>query len=277
MSREKILIVEDESAIRELIRMNLLMNGFEEVFMAEDGESGLESARKWKPDLILLDLMLPGMNGFEVCRKLMEDPETAGIPVVMLTAKSEEEDIVHGLEMGACDYVTKPFSNKILISRIRAHLRREDSLKDRLQIPKNGVAVNGENVGEPAAKDGVPGRNGNLNDGWETESVSRDPQFVKLERGPLEIFTASRKVLMDGGEVILTFTEFEMLFLLCRKPGRVFTRTQIISHIKGNDYPVTERSVDVQILNLRRKLGEWGSRMIETVRGIGYRMKEVES
>ncbi len=275
MRHEKILIIEDEESIRELIRMNLMLNGFEEVFMAEDGESGLETAREQHPDIILLDLMLPGMNGIEVCRKLMEAPETSGIPVVMLTAKSEEADVVHGLEMGACDYITKPFSNKILISRIRAHLRRENILRDGSRRREVGTSRN-EISGSEVRNEKVASTEMNEQPDPAGGGLG-EPHFVSLKRGPVEIFPASRKVLQSGMEVNLTFTEFEMLLLLCRHPGRVFTRTQIIAQIKGSDYPVTERSVDVQILNLRRKLGEWGTRMIETVRGIGYRMKEEET
>lgn len=228
MSHEKILVIEDESAIRELVQMNLEMNGFTNVYSAPDGETGLKMAQELLPDLILLDLMLPGIDGLSVCRKLMEVRETARIPIIMLTARSEESDVVLGLEMGASDYVTKPFSNKILISRIRAQLRRSS----------------------------------------ETTVASKE-----LVRGELVILPAERKVLLGSQPIELTFSEFEILLMLARRPGRVFTRWQIISQIKGDDYPVTERSVDVQILNLRRKLGDWGTN-IETVRGIGYRLKE---
>ncbi len=227
MSHEKILIIEDESAIRELIQMNLEMNGFSNVSAAADGETGLKKAQETIPDLILLDLMLPGIDGLMVCRKLMAKPETAKIPIIMLTAKSEESDIVLGLELGASDYITKPFSNKILISRVRAQLRRSM---------------------EPVQKKSV-------------------------QCGALEIWPSERKVTLSGTTVDLTFSEFEILHMLARRPGRVYTRWQIIAQIKGDDYPVTERSIDVQILNLRRKLGDWGIN-IETVRGIGYRMKE---
>ncbi len=230
MSDEKILVIEDESAIRDLIQMNLHMNGFTNVEAMPDGETGLKKAQEWHPDLILLDLMLPGMDGLTVCRRLMEAQETAKIPIIMLTAKSEESDIVLGLEMGASDYVTKPFSNKILISRIRAQLRRNT---------------------EPA--ESAPSRN--------------------IQRGMLTISPLERKVLLEKQPVELTYSEFEILLMLARHPGRVYTRWQIISQIKGDDYPVTERSVDVQILNLRRKLNDWGAN-IETVRGIGYRMSE---
>lgn len=230
MSDEKILVIEDESAIRDLIQMNLHMNGFTNVEAMPDGETGLKKAQEWLPDLILLDLMLPGMDGLTVCRRLMEAQETAKIPIIMLTAKSEESDIVLGLEMGASDYVTKPFSNKILISRIRAQLRRNAETTET-----------------------APSRN--------------------IQRGMLTIFPLERKVLLEKQPIELTYSEFEILLMLARHPGRVYTRWQIISQIKGDDYPVTERSVDVQILNLRRKLNEWGAN-IETVRGIGYRMSE---
>lgn len=231
MADEKILIIEDESAILELLQMNLEMNGFSEILTASNGEIGLQIALAELPDLILLDLMLPGMDGLEVCRKLKAAPETTRIPVLMLTAKSEESDIVAGLEMGACDYVTKPFSNKILISRIRAQLR--------------------QNRAVPA-------------------------QFQAFNFGELSISPVERKAFLNQELLILTYTEFEILLLFCRAPGKVFTRFQIISQIKGNDYPVTERSVDVQIVSLRRKLGAWGNEFIETVRGVGYRLKMEE-
>ncbi len=226
MPNEKILIVEDEPAIRELIRLTLQSAGYPAAYEAADGETGLQLARNHHPDLILLDLMLPGIDGLTVCRKLKADEETRNIPVIMLTAKSEESDVVLGLEMGAGDYVTKPFSRKILIARIRAQLRDFSEQENSSEIRRSGLVVNPD----------------------------------------------QHRVRLDDRELELTFSEFEILRLFVSHPGRVYTRSQIIARIKGVDYPVTERSIDVQIVNLRRKLGTWGVN-IETIRGVGYRLK----
>ncbi len=226
MSKEKILLVEDESAIRELVRYNLVKDGFERVRCCESGEEALAAAVEFAPDLILLDLMLPGIDGLAVCRKLKQEARTQSIPVIMLTAKGEESDIVVGLEMGADDYLTKPFSPKVLIARIRSVLRR---------------------VGGMAEE--------------EAES---------LRRGPLVMNRGNRGAWLDGRTLELTFSEFELLYLLARRPGWVFTRNQIVEAVKGSDYPVTERAVDVQMVSLRRKLGAEFP-LIETVRGVGYR------
>ncbi len=226
MANETILLIEDEPPIRELVKLALESAGFTSVLEAGDGETGLDLALRRKPDLILLDLMLPGIDGLTVCRKLKSEEETKLIPVIMLTAKAEESDVVLGLEMGASDYVTKPFSRKILIARVRAQLR----------------------------------------------DFSEDAASGEIRRAGLVLSEQTHSVSVDGVPVELTFSEFEILRLFAAHPGRVFTRNQIISRIKGDDYPVTERAVDVQIVNLRRKLGEWGSN-IETIRGIGYRVK----
>ena len=228
MSSEKILIIEDEEPISELIKLTLESGGFSNIITAFDGETGLSAARNQLPDLILLDLMLPGMDGLSVCRKLKRDDATRNIPVIMLTARSEESDIVVGLELGASDYIVKPFSRNILIARIRAQLRK---------FTESG---NAEEI-----------RYGEL-------VINRELRLVKLGEAHLE----------------LTFTEFEILALLAAHPGRVYTRNQIVSRIKGDDYPVTDRAIDVQIVNLRRKLGVFGAN-IETVRGVGYRMHQL--
>ena len=225
MANEKILVVEDEDAIRELLTFTLQNAGFSHIEGAANGEEGLVRARSWQPDLIILDLMLPGIDGLTVCRKLKTNEETRNIPIIMLTAKSEESDVVLGLELGAADYITKPFSRKILIARVRAQLRRSAELEESDEIRYNGLLIN-------------------------TESYS-----VKL----------------NGEGVELTISEFEILKLFAAHPGRVYTRGQIIKAIKGDDYPVTERAIDVQIVNIRRKIGTWGTN-IETVRGVGYRM-----
>ena len=222
----RILIIEDERDIRELIRLALESGGFKVCYEADDGERGLEMARTVQPDLILLDIMLPGMDGLSVCRALKADERTAGIPVVMLSALGEEADVVSGLEIGASDYVTKPFSRRILVARVRAQLRAPTA--------------------EPSVEIRIPG---------------------------LVINTETHSALASGVPLDLTAGEFATLTLLASHPGRVYTRSQIINSIKGDDYPVTERSVDVQMVNLRKKLGDLGP-CIETVRGVGYRMKQ---
>nr|WP_320049058.1 response regulator transcription factor [uncultured Desulfuromonas sp.] len=229
---KKILIVEDEEDILALVHYNLSRDGFQ-VTTATTGEEGVEQARKEHPDLMILDLMLPGMDGLEVCEALKKDRELRDIPVIMLTAKGEESDIVKGLEMGAADYVTKPFSPKVLLARVKAVLRRYEQ-------------------------------------GDETEHVPTD---AVIERHGLVIHPGRNEVLVDGRSVDLTYTEFRVLHFLASRPGWVFTRYQIVNAVRGEDYSVTDRAVDVQIVGLRRKLGNFGH-CIETVRGVGYRFKD---
>jgi two-component system phosphate regulon response regulator PhoB len=228
MSNERILVVDDEEDILELLRFNLTREGYD-VSVAASGEQAIDITKKELPHLIVLDLMLPGMDGLEVTKALKNDSETGGIPIVMLTAKGEEADIVTGLELGADDYVTKPFSPRILVARVRAVLRRKQG-----ETP------------EPL-------------------------DVVKIH--DLVIHAGRREVLVNGQAVHLTFTEFGILNYLVRRPGWVFTRSQIVDAVRGTDYFVTDRSVDVQIAGLRKKLGHSG-RFIETVRGVGYRFKE---
>jgi two-component system, OmpR family, alkaline phosphatase synthesis response regulator PhoP len=228
-SKERILVVEDERDILELVRYNLTRENYQ-VFCSTSGEKALEIAAVEPLDLVILDLMLPGMDGFEVARRLKNDPRTQHIFIIMLTAKGGEADIVTGLELGADDYITKPFSLRVLLARIKAVIRR--SVVD--QNPEDNTVVRIHN---------------------------------------LTIHPGRREVLMDGIPVILTYTEFQVLYYLARRPGWVFTRSQILDAVRGGDYPVTDRSVDVQIVGLRKKLGSTG-RYIETVRGVGYRFKE---
>jgi two-component system phosphate regulon response regulator PhoB len=228
MPKALILVVEDEEDILELIRYNLDREGYQTA-VAVSGEDGLTMARSRQPDLILLDLMLPGMDGFDVCKVLKNDANTAHIPIVMLTAKSEESDIVAGLELGADDYITKPFSTKVLIARIRTVLRRKRK--------------------------------------QETDKTS----VIHIHN--LIINPARFEVLLEDNPLKLTATEFHILHFLAQRPGWVFTRSQIIDSVKGTDYPVTDRSIDVQIVGLRKKMGSAGN-LIETIRGIGYRFKE---
>ncbi len=227
MANETILIVEDEADIRELIRYNMEREGFK-VFEASSAEEAQAVLKRTLPDLILLDLMLPGTDGFAFCRSLRAAERTAKIPVIMVTARDEDADIVAGLEVGADDYMTKPFSARILSARVRAVLRR------RTAEPEDGSDV--------------------------------------LTRGPLEIDRTHHAVKVDGKPVVLTLSEFKTLDLFMRRPGVVFSRYQIVDAVHGEDYPVTDRSVDVQIVGLRRKLGAY-SDLIETVRGVGYRMR----
>jgi len=228
MVKQKILVVDDEEDILELLKFNLSREGYQ-VLCAVSGEQALRLVRSENPDLIMLDLMLPGIDGLEVTRRLKNDPDTKNLPIVMLTAKGEEADIVTGLELGADDYITKPFSPRVLIARIRAVLRRR---------------IKGQ-----------------------TEEAS------VLRIHDIEIDPGRHEVLVNEKPVQLTFTEFGILDYLARRPGWVFTRFQIVEAVRGEDYPVTDRSVDVQIVGLRKKLGPAG-KYIETVRGVGYRFKE---
>ncbi|MBW1991400.1 MAG: response regulator transcription factor [Deltaproteobacteria bacterium] len=228
MAKEKILVVEDEEDIRELLRYNLSREGYQ-VAGAASGEEALEIAGRLQPDLVLLDLMLPGVDGLEVCRRLKQDDRTRDLAIVMLTAKGEEADIVAGLELGADDYITKPFSPRILVARLRAVLRRRKT--------------------EPP------------------------PATAPIRIHELIIHPGRYEVLLEGRPLDLTATEFRLLHLLACRPGWVFTRSQIVNAIHGEDYPVSERSVDVQIVNLRKKLGSMGNHL-ETVRGVGYRFRE---
>ncbi len=228
MARENILVVEDEAEIQELIRYNLAKDGYR-VECVATGEEALQSMRSSPPELIVLDLMLPGVDGLEVCRRLRGDAATRNIPVVIVTAKGEEVDVVAGLELGADDYLTKPFSPRVLIARIRAVLRR-----------KNG----------PSTADDEP---------------------VKIHE--LVIHPGRHEVLIGNDSIALTPTEFRILHFLAGRPGWVFTRYQIADAIHGGDSMVTDRSIDVQIVGLRKKLGAAG-RYVETVRGVGYRFKE---
>ncbi len=226
MSNEKVLVIEDEADIRELMRYNLEREGYQvaECASAEEARVFLE---KTAPDLILLDLMLPGTDGFAFCRKIREQEKTSRTPVIMVTARNEDADIVAGLEVGADDYITKPFSARILLARVKAVLRR-----------------------------------------WAVEPV--DAKSV-VTFGAIEVDRKHHAARLDGRPVTLTLSEFKMLDLFVRRPGVVFSRYQIVDAVHGEDYPVTDRSVDVQIVGLRRKMGRHSS-MIETVRGVGYKM-----
>ncbi|HRU00687.1 MAG TPA: response regulator transcription factor [Victivallales bacterium] len=227
MAKAKILVIEDEKDILDIIEFNLEKEGYK-VKCVDSGEEGLKQAREKIPDIIILDLMLPGIDGLDVCKILKNDSKTRHIPVIILTAKSEEADIVTGLEIGADDYITKPFSPRVLLARVKAVIRK-------LSMSSNDSDV--------------------------------------IKKKDLIIDKGRREVLYKGKKVDLTFTEFELLYLLSKRSGWVFTRNQIVQAIKGNGYPVTERAVDVQIVGLRKKLGDAGE-MIETIRGVGYRFRD---
>ena len=228
MARQRVLVVDDEEDILELVKYNLAKDGFD-VDGAATGEEALAAARSKHPDLVVLDLMLPGIDGLEVCRRLKKDPKTESIPVVMLTAKGEETDVVAGLELGADDYVTKPFSPRILSARVRAVLRRRTAA--------------------------VP------------------DESATLRAGVIAVDPRRHEVTVKGKPVALTVTEFRLLHFLARRPGWVFTRYQIVEAARGTDAAVTDRSVDVHVVSLRRKLGDAGD-CVETVRGVGYRFRE---
>jgi two-component system phosphate regulon response regulator PhoB len=228
MANENILVVEDDKDIFDLILFTLNKEGFKARGVMTGEDVFAETSREIF-DLILLDLMLPGIDGLEVCRRLRWDSKTKDIPIIIVSAKTEEADVVTGLELGANDYITKPFSPKVLTARIRAILRQK--LK---QLADEGG---------------------------------------RLKIHDLSIHPGRHEVLVDGQRVDLTVAEFRLLHLLMSHPGWVFSRYQIVDAIHGQDYHVTDRSVDVQCAGLRKKLGIAG-KYIETVRGIGYRFRE---
>jgi phosphate regulon transcriptional regulator PhoB len=230
MSQGTILVVDDEKDLVDLVRFNLEKAGFD-VIAAADGRSGLEVAFRHKPDLVILDWMMPGMDGLEVCRQLRADARTARIPVIMLTAKAEEADRVVGLELGADDYVTKPFSPRELAARVKALLRRR-------------------------ALEAAP------------------PDVVR--QGDLVIDAVRHAVTCRGKPVELTPTEFRILRFLAARPGRVFSRDEILEGALERDEAVVARTIDVHLTALRKKLGRGGD-AIETVRGFGYRFRDEDS
>lgn len=230
MAKGQILIVEDDSALAEVLEYNLRREGYE-TRLAVDGQEGLRQARLSGPDLVVLDLMLPLIDGLEVCRRLRADPATRNMLVLMLTAKTEETDEVVGFSVGTDDYVAKPFSVKVLLERVRALLRRRDgtSSDDNLLVSQ-GVMVD------------------------------RERHRVTIDERPLD----------------LTPSEFGLLATLLRQPGRVFSRTELIDAALGGDALVLERTIDVHIRSLRKKLG-YHAVLVETVRGIGYRFRDPAS
>ena len=220
----KILIVEDDPAIRRVIALAVKSAGYSPVLEADTGDGGLSAVRRERPALVLLDVMLPGMDGVEVCRRVKSDPALAATAIILLTAKGEENDIVTGLDAGADDYVTKPFSKEVLLARMRAALRKDPT------APAGTLALDG-----------------------------------------LEMDGRTHRVTLAGDELKLTLTEYRILELLLRNRGRVFERGHILDRISGGEKFVTDRTIDVQIVGLRRKLGDWAHH-VETVRGLGYRV-----
>jgi DNA-binding response OmpR family regulator len=227
MNKQTVLVIEDEQDIRELLDYNLSREGFR-VVGVETGEQGLQSAASLSPDAIILDLMLPGLNGMEVCRRLKQDGKLKKTPVIMLTAKNEESDVISGLEIGADDYVTKPFSPKVIAARVKAVLRR-----------------------------------GEIVERAEDEVLAFDQ---------LVIHPGRHEVTVNSEPVQMTSSEFKILHHMARRPGWVFTRYQLVDAVHGEKHAVSDRSVDVLIVGLRRKLGDAG-RFVETVRGVGYRFQ----
>lgn len=227
MAQETILVIEDEQDIQELIRFNLERDSYK-VVAADSVEAAGKLLSRQLPSLVLLDLMLPGENGYDFCRRLRSEERTQRLPVIMVTARDEDADIVAGLEVGADDYITKPFSPRVLLARVRAVLRRR--------------------------------------------AVEPEDSADCLTRGPIELDRTHHAIRLNGQPVTMTLSEFRIMELLMRRPGVVFSRYQIVDAVHGSDYPVTDRSVDVQIVGLRRKLGVH-SDVIETVRGVGYRFR----
>jgi len=231
MAKAVILVIEDDPDIRELLAYTLGKEGYE-VLQAPSGEAGFKGIAEKKPDLVVLDVMLPGMDGLELLRQIKGETSLRGISVIMVSARGEETDVVAALELGADDYVTKPFSPRVLVARVRTALRRT-------------VSTETSGIGQPAA----------------------------IAIGEFKLDSSRHEVHVGEDLIDLSATEFAIIERLARSPGRVFTRSQIIDSVKGRDYPVTDRSVDVQVLSIRRKLGEHAE-MLETVRGVGYRFRD---
>lgn len=221
----KILIVEDEPQINRLVEMVLISDGFYNIKKAFDGKEAIDMLKKEKPDLVILDVMLPEIDGFEVCKYIKSNTYLNKIQVIMLTAKKMEEDILTGFECGAVDYISKPFNNKILLARVKAHLNNID--------------------------------------------------FNEISFQDVKIDDLKKNVIINDKQINLTKYEYEILKFMLTSPGVVYSRSQILNHLRGYDsFNVSERAIDVQILNLRRKLGQFGNNIV-TVRGIGYKLEDI--
>jgi two-component system phosphate regulon response regulator PhoB len=231
LSAERILIIEDDPEIQEMLKFAFAREGWH-LIPASTGEEGLRTLQSKGADCIILDIMLPGIDGLKTLKRIREDKNLQTLPVILCTARGEEADIIAGLELGADDYVVKPYSPRVLAARIRAGLRRKEAASSQ---------------GENSQKNFF--RHGKI-------SLDIDRHTVLLEKKPLDLFP----------------TEFAILAQFMSRPDIVFSRQKLITAIRGSDYPVTDRSIDVQIMGLRRKLGDLGD-MIETIRGIGYRFR----
>ncbi|TVR12414.1 MAG: response regulator [Planctomycetota bacterium] len=226
----RIVVIEDEPDIRELVVYNLMREGFDVVGIG-NGHQGIAEIQRTPPDLVVLDLMLPGLDGLEICRHIRAESRTSRVPVIMVTAKSEESDVVLGLGMGADDYISKPFSPRELIARVKAMLRRGS----------RSNSIPSENSG---------------------------PEQVSI--GPLSIDAGRHEVRINDQPERFTATEFRLLHFLATHPGRVFTRDQLIGSVIGDGAIVLDRNIDVHIRSIRKKLG-CARDMVETIRGVGYR------
>lgn len=225
--KEKILVVDDEEDLVKLVKYHLERDGYK-VLSAGNGEDALFLVRRERPELIVLDIMLPKIDGLEVCKKIKADPALEKTAIVMLTAKGEESDIMIGLKLGADDYVTKPFSPKELVARVQAVLRR-------------------------------------------TKTSSTVKDYIEIEG--LTIDVHRYEVALNGEIIPLTLTEFRVLHQLAGKSGRVFTRDQLLDAVSGIESVVTDRTIDVHIASLRKKLKTFSNRIV-TIRGIGYKFVE---
>ncbi|MDR1924574.1 MAG: response regulator transcription factor [Planctomycetaceae bacterium] len=246
MSKEQILIIEDEADILSMVSLRLRSRGFD-VLSAATGEHGLLQIVEHRPDLILLDLMLPGMSGLDVLKKIRLDKQNSGIPILIVSALGEESDVVIGLELGADDYLSKPFNMPILVARVNALLRRHRSdLTNPNDIANDPTNNNSQNAAAKTSK--------------------------SITIGTVRIDLDSHNVFVEDKEVMLTGTEFRLLAAMATSRGRIMTRNQLIDNAMGNDAIVTDRTIDVHFVSLRNKLGD-ARDIIETVRGVGYRLK----
>ena len=230
--QKKILVVEDEEDIRDILLYNLEKSGYQ-VMSSPTGEEGVKAVRHQEPDLVLLDIMLPGLSGLDVCRILKAHADTAKVPVIMVTAKGEEDDIIKGLELGADDYITKPFKVREVMARIATVFRRS-------QTASAGAS-----------------------------------RVEKKEIAPFTWYPEKASIVIENNELVLTPSEYKLMELMLSKPGWVFTRNQIMEYVKGDDTHSTSRAIDVVVVGLRKKLKKFEGD-IQTVRGIGYRLKVQE-
>jgi len=226
---KRVLVVDDEPDIQELLKLTLTKDGYD-VISTGDGSKAIKMTETHAPDLIILDGMLPGMDGNDICYRLKNDKSTANIPVIMLSARTDETDQIIGIRLGADDYITKPFSPKVLSAKVSAAIKRA-------AISKN---------------------------------ISSNEEIIRHEK--LVMNKADFSIKYDNDEIKLTAVEYNLLYFLCRKPGRVYTRERILEEIRGDDVIITGRTVDVHILSIRRKIPDFAD-YIETVRGVGYRIK----